>query len=602
MKKRKHKKSRKRSRSSSEDSPSSSSSGTDSEEERRRLKRKQKKREAKLAAKRAAKLEAKRAAKKAEKARLKQENVEDRAKRHELIKAEKTKLFYGYTNEENPWGDPNLTKQFVWRRKMDKEKAQGKSDSHSKASLVEKRKKTMEEVEKVRRRRKEREEEMEEMERLKAEESRLREMAQFGDWQKKEEDFHRYQAKVRSKIRLLEDRAKPIDMLAKNMLLFSGEAEDSGDEVDDGRCKYKGENTLNINHLEVELTMPYLIFHELDVNELKELQGDIKTYQELQGADKESFAGRFWGALAHVCADELKKAKQAVGEKDGRENIKGGMHESVRDEVEKMFGGRSVAYLNRMASQIGQRMENAKAGDGADPEYWEAVLNHLQVYQAKATLRELHQHMLQVQLDRLEKRRKQLAEEREARRAMGDLSEDEKETNQVHEEPAFEVDDSMEALAMEKEEKDKGLGDLEETLGLADEIALDKHIYWWNDKYRPRKPRYFNRVKTGYDWNKYNQTHYDHDNPPPKTVQGYKFNIFYPDLIDKTKAPKFVLEPAEDDKFAIIRFTAGPPYEDIAFKIVNRAWEYQRKRGFKCVFERGILSLFVNFKRHFYRR
>jgi len=33
----------------------------------------------------------------------------------------------------------------------------------------------------------------------------------------------------------------------------------------------------------------------------------------------------------------------------------------------------------------------------------------------------------------------------------------------------------------------------------------------------------------------YNRTHYDHDNPPPKTVQGYKFNVFYPDLIDKTK-------------------------------------------------------------------
>jgi hypothetical protein len=56
--------------------------------------------------------------------------------------------------------------------------------------------------------------------------------------------------------------------------------------------------------------------------------------------------------------------------------------------------------------------------------------------------------------------------------------------------------------------------------------------------------RYFNRVKTGYDWNKYNQTHYDHDNPPPKSVQGYKFNIFYPDLIDRSKTPGYVLEPA----------------------------------------------------------
>ncbi len=67
-------------------------------------------------------------------------------------------------------------------------------------------------------------------------------------------------------------------------------------------------------------------------------------------------------------------------------------------------------------------------------------------------------------------------------------------------------------------------------------------VYWWNEKYRPRKPKYFNRVHTGYEWNKYNQTHYDHDNPPPKVVQGYKFNIFYPDLINKEEAPTYSLQ------------------------------------------------------------
>ncbi len=64
-------------------------------------------------------------------------------------------------------------------------------------------------------------------------------------------------------------------------------------------------------------------------------------------------------------------------------------------------------------------------------------------------------------------------------------------------------------------------------------LFFSPQVYWWNEKYRPRKPKYFNRVHTGYEWNKYNQTHYDSDNPPPKVVQGYKFNIFYPDLIDK---------------------------------------------------------------------
>ena len=45
-------------------------------------------------------------------------------------------------------------------------------------------------------------------------------------------------------------------------------------------------------------------------------------------------------------------------------------------------------------------------------------------------------------------------------------------------------------------------------------------------------------MHTGFEWNKYNQTHYDFDNPPPKIVQGYKFNMFYPDLIDKAITPE----------------------------------------------------------------
>ena len=35
-------------------------------------------------------------------------------------------------------------------------------------------------------------------------------------------------------------------------------------------------------------------------------------------------------------------------------------------------------------------------------------------------------------------------------------------------------------------------------------------------------------IQQGYEWNKYNQTHYDTDNPPPKIVQGYKFNVSIP--------------------------------------------------------------------------
>jgi hypothetical protein len=122
----------------------------------------------------------------------------------------------------------------------------------------------------------------------------------------------------------------------------------------------------------------------------------------------------------------------------------------------------------------------------------------------------------------------------------------------------------------------------------------------WAEKYPPRKPKYFNRVQMGYEWNKYNQTHYDHDNPPPKVVQGYKFNIFYPDLVDKTKAPSFKIirehgrrkgesfAPAGEEDTCLIKFIAGPPYQDIAFRIVDKEWDYsaKRDRGFKSSFDK----------------
>jgi hypothetical protein len=139
----------------------------------------------------------------------------------------------------------------------------------------------------------------------------------------------------------------------------------------------------------------------------------------------------------------------------------------------------------------------------------------------------------------------------------------------------------------------------------------------WASKHRPRKPRYFNRVQLGYDWNKYNQTHYSHDAPPPKVVQGYKFHVFYPDLIESTKAPTYkiireggrkkgqTLAPAGEEDTCIIRFISpGPPYEDVAFRIVDRDWDYSGKegRGFKSTFEGGVLSLHFSFKKVYYRK
>ena len=134
------------------------------------------------------------------------------------------------------------------------------------------------------------------------------------------------------------------------------------------------------------------------------------------------------------------------------------------------------------------------------------------------------------------------------------------------------------------------------------DIVEIKKNYEWSKDYKPIKPRFSNKKIVGFDWNRYNQAHYDNDNLPPKTVNGYRFNIFYPNLVDKTKTPKFYLQRSETPDMCIIRFESGAPYEDVAFKIINREWNTRVKGDFLNVFDKGVLKLYFKFKRFRYKR
>ena len=130
------------------------------------------------------------------------------------------------------------------------------------------------------------------------------------------------------------------------------------------------------------------------------------------------------------------------------------------------------------------------------------------------------------------------------------------------------------------------------------EVALEAQNYIWQGKYRPRKPRFFNCVCTGFEWNKYNQTHYDMNSPPPKTVLGYRFQIFYPELIDDKRTPSWQILPCKDNfEICILKFEAGPPHEDIAFKIVKRPYRIVRNQ-----LQKSTLQLWFRYKPYRYRR
>ncbi|KAI0503956.1 hypothetical protein KFK09_014903 [Dendrobium nobile] len=501
-----------------------------------------------------------------------------------VAKKLKSQVVSGYSNDSNPFGDSNLTENFVWRKKIERDISQGVIVDISVSSEKKRQRERMAEIEKVKKRREERAVEKAQHEEEMAMLARERAKAEFQDWEKKEEEFHFDQSKFRSMIRLREGRVKPIDILAKNL--------DCSDDFD------------------IEINEPYTVFKGLTVREMEELWDDIKMYLDMDRSTETRI--RFWEALMVVCNWELAEARKR--DALDRARVRGeeppadilaeerGLHSSIESDVKGLLEGKSFVELEKMQENIELQM---RSGTAKVVEYWEAVIKRLQIYKAKACLREIHANLLRKHLLHLEQPVK-VERGLENSEAMKPIEVDNLQVVEDHQQAFVEIE-----MDESENEPEGETGSFSPELLQCDEDeeAIDPEedqaelVYWWHDKYRPRKPKYFNRVHTGYEWNKYNQTHYDHDNPPPKIVQGYKFNIFYPDLVDKSKAPIYTIEKdGISNETCIIRFHAGPPYEDIAFRIVNKEWEYSHKKGFKCTFERGILHVYFNFKRYRYRR
>ncbi len=552
----------------------------------------------------------------------------------------------GYTNTNNPFGDHKLRESFTWHKKNEKLGVTHTGVGKSKQDINQDNMKV--ELQKVKQRRMERENQRAAREEEMALMQRQKEAALFEEWEKQEDDFHLEQARKRSKIRIKDGRAKPIDLLAEYV----------NPEEDD---------------FEVQVNEPCSVLVGLSIDDIEDLLEDIKVYMKLeQGQNAE-----FWKDITTVAADELEKLRVIKGSRDTL-NHREVINTAVRSDVVSVFQGKTYSQLLALEKQIRQKI---KAGGTVDIGYWESLLQHSKAFIAKTRLKERHRQKLRKQLLEL-KQEKTNESDKEAdsrilennspqvesqpgrssspEKALSEEEKDEEETRitdfekvqaaiplseeelavgayqeyerggysprllsfqDIEEGNWIDPDDDLHKLGYlriqvksgstveEEELEDKKyaavsnqlLGEDEEAFNVP--VKLNALTYSWTDKYRPRKPRFFNRVHTGYEWNKYNQTHYDSDNPPPKIVQGYKFNIFYPELIDKTQTPEYHLTPCKDnDEFGILKFAGGPPYEDIAFKVVNREWELAHKHGFRCQFQNNVFQLWFHFKRYRYRR
>ncbi|KAG8218432.1 mid region of cactin-domain-containing protein [Butyriboletus roseoflavus] len=530
-----------------------------------------------------------------------------------------------YSATDNPFHDVNLGQQFRWHKKTEKERKQGLSLAEAQRRDAIRRQEAKEELERLNRRRATREVEQRLREEEEIKMQRLAESAQMSDWIAKDGEFQLQQERARAAIRIKEKRAKAVDFLALNLRYVHpvrGE-----EEVDAG--------------LEIDLDEPYNIFDNLSPDQVEELHDDIERYLSLEDSninidfwtnmmvvckdrlDRIKGSQRMGEAGAAVEADitmllsgksyehlaALQKqiqAKLASGEPVDTDYWEGllkkllvwkakaklkSLHEVVvrnrleqlrkrqRDEAlqaqEELLAGVAQSAVQgiadaRVIMSAGAQGEPDVSAERIEPYDRSMSPSLIDITKLRPDEREFDIVTEKDEMRALLEQRRAVAASRYVPKAIQAVP-------QV-EVPEVASGADLVSEALYRAEAERELDEEEELFNLEEDIAQPTS-YNWEDKYRPRKPRYFNRVHTGYEWNKYNQTHYDVDNPPPKVVQGYKFNIFYPDLIDKSKAPtyKIVKEPGNEDT-VLLYFSAGPPYEDIAFRIVNREWEFSHKR------------------------
>ncbi|KAI4286731.1 MAG: hypothetical protein L6R35_004016 [Caloplaca aegaea] len=492
--------------------------------------------------------------------------------------------------------------------------------------------------------------------------NQAQEAEQMRVWVSKEDEFVLKQSKKKAHIRIKEGRAKSIDWLAVTL-----DVVDQTKDIleDDGA----GSN--------VDVVDPARVFEGLGLSELQELGKEIQSYLTLETNAQNR---RYWDALGVICrdyqerlaptgsqrragnpvsadvdrllapktAEELEALKAQVTMKlESNEPIDVEYWEQLLNSI---FVYSAKAALSKLyKSVIDSRLaeyRHTQATDAAlSKQRLEVLLSHSSAILPAASSVSGSEHLEPDPLLRLKPEDKTL-ETMDEREFMARIATDRGRiqklgylpskalqsdraplqsasrpstttlpTSSRFDAAAANDDFSQATTALYEREVARGVQENEEIFaGEEDVRSVSKPQ--WAGKYRPRKPRYFNRVQMGYEWNKYNQTHYDHDNHPPKVVQGYKFNIFYPDLIEKTKAPTYRIErengrrrgqsfaPAGEEDTCLIRFISGPPYEELAFRIVDKEWDYsaKRERGFRSSFDKGILQLHFQFKKVYYRK
>ncbi|BAM41138.1 cactin [Theileria orientalis strain Shintoku] len=473
-----------------------------------------------------------------------QESSSKRAKNENFEKLHSTRTellhkHFGYTDENNPFGDEELTQPFIWGKNEKFKSPDNKKGPELSVNEVQSK---VDELKELKQRRKHYE-----LEKSKLIESRLtsdkKNDESYEEWEAKEMEFNLKQIVAKPLMRYKQGRPKLVDKL---ILTVDPDFTESFKEEFEINNLFKRQSSEDVKEA-VEIINAYL--------QLEKLPESTEYLENLLVLAKEPAQSNF----------ELTGVSQMVGEK-----------------IDQIMSSKSLSELEVFETQIKKKLELGVV----DTNFWETALSRIPYFKACRYVSNVLR-----------------GSDRSDAPATASDSNDRKEWEDESSKTKVKSEGKKEMKDRRSDGKKKGSYEkfVQYTKLEEDEEIFDDLVDLRGEHGDLETPKYFNRVKRGYEWTKYNMAHYDPDHPPPKLVQGYRFNIFYPEL--KGKVPQWKLQKdGEKTETALIRFIGGAPYRDIAFRVVNKEWVTDPQKGFKNFFDNGVLHLYFDFKKIKYRR
>lgn len=429
-------------------------------------------------------------------------------------------------------------------------------------------------------------------------------------WINSEDAFVVDQKARGSVIRVLENRYKPADLLLAQGYHLNGQPSVEDISQYEELCTYIFPAAKDILQA---MTNEELKEFTVELNEFK--NGNTLNMNSAEAhSRKRSHSAVYWKLLQQAYHRELEQrastSESFLPTRDER------AVEAVASDIEEILRGKSGSELLNLEAKVESMLDS---NDKVDTTFWERVLAEIKVLTTDSKLVDV--------VDKLNRERAKRCSPRVSlpirpvggikRRLHTDRDPGDKRcrtSRKNSEKIAHEATSNAESEFDTESESDIEVTPTE-NLRLQ-ELNLDE-LRKFNLKLdRTRiKPQYTVKVVTSYHWNKRSRALYTKENLPPKTVKGYHFNIHYPDLPKSSPTPSYTVLQERDggksringlaNSMCILLFESPPPYQYLAFRIVNSPWDRgvnQRSSGYVSQFENGVLRLNFKFKKLIYQR